>query len=161
MLVPAVLFSQVVVAIHVAFVVAAFGALITYPVTVIAAERLDRRSVPLLHRVRKILGRSLVNPGMLVVVIAGVYLAFDLHEWGQFFVQWGVGAVLVIGALEGSYVIRQSGHLADLAQRDVDAAAGGEVRWSDEYVSARTRADQVNALMAAIVIVTVFLMVVQ
>ena len=161
MLAPAVLFSQVVVAIHVMFVVAAFGALIAYPVTLIAAERLDRRSVPLLHRVRKILGRSLVNPGMLIVVIAGVYLAFDLHEWSQFFVQWGLGAVIVIGALEGSYVIRHADQLADLAQRDVDAAGGGQVQWSQEYLDARTRADQINALLAVIVLVTVFLMVVQ
>ncbi len=70
MLVPAVLFSQVVLAIHVVFVVAAFGALVSYPVIAMAAERLDRRSVPLLHRTRKVVGRSLVNPGMLIVVVA-------------------------------------------------------------------------------------------
>jgi hypothetical protein len=161
MLAPAVLFSQVVVAIHVVFVVVAFGALLTYPVIAIAAERLDRRSVPLLHRVRKVIGRSLVNPGMVIVVIAGIYLASDLHDWHEFFVQWGLGAVIVIGALEGAFVIRESGRLADIAQRDIDAAGGGEIKWSEEYVSVRGRADQVNALMAVIVIVTVFLMVVQ
>jgi hypothetical protein len=150
MLAPAVLFSQVVVAIHVVFVVVAFGALLTYPVIAIAAERLDRRSVPLLHRVRKVIGRSLVNPGMVIVVIAGIYLASDLHDWHEFFVQWGLGAVIVIGALEGAFVIRESGRLADIAQRDIDAAGGGEIKWSEEY-----------ALMAVIVIVTVFLMVVQ
>jgi hypothetical protein len=161
MLVPAVFFWQVILAIHVVFVVAAFGAVVAYPVIAVAAERFDRRSVPVMHRVRQVLGRSLVNPGLVVVVIAGVYLATDLHEWHDFFVQWGVGAVLVIGALEGAFVIRRSGRLAELAQRDIDAAAGGEVNWSDDYVAARGRADQVNGLMAALVVVTVFLMVVQ
>ena len=75
--------------------------------------------------------------------------------------QWGIGAVLVIGGLEGMFVIRQSGKLAELAQRDIDASGVGEVNWSQEYIAARGRADQVNTLMAMLVVVTVFLMVVQ
>jgi hypothetical protein len=161
MLVPAVFFWQVVLAIHVVFVVAALGALVAYPVIALAAERLDRGSVALLHRVRQVLGRSLINPGLLVVVIAGFYLAADLHTWHDFYVQWGIGVVIVLGALEGAFVTRQSGHLAVLAQHDIDAAGGGEIKWSSDYVSARGRADQVSAAMAVLVIVTVFIMVVQ
>ena len=161
MLASAVFFWQVVLAIHVVFVVAALGALVAFPVISLAAERLDRGSVPLLHRVRRVLGRSLINPGLLVVVIAGIYLASDLHTWHEFYVQWGLGVIIVLGALEGVFVIRQSGRLAELAQRDIDAASGGEIKWSPDYVAARGRADQVNALMAVLVIVTVFLMVIQ
>jgi hypothetical protein len=160
-LVPAVFFWQIVLAIHVVFVVAALGAIVVYPVVALAAERLDGSSVPLLHRVRQVLGRSLINPGLVVVAIAGFYLAADLHTWHDFYVQWGIGAVIVLGALEGAFVVRQAGALSELAQKDVDSAAGGEVRWSDGYVAARGRADQINALMAVLVIVTVFLMVVQ
>jgi nitrogen fixation/metabolism regulation signal transduction histidine kinase len=161
MLIPAVFFWQIVLGIHVVFVVATLGVLVAYPVIALAAERLDRSSVPLLHRVRQLLGRSLINPGLLVVVIAGFYLAADLHTWHDFYVQWGIGVVIVLGALEGAFVTRQSGRLAKLAQHDLDAAAGGEIKWSSDYVAARSRADQVNALMAVLVIVTVFLMVIQ
>jgi hypothetical protein len=161
MLVTAVIFSQLVLAIHVVFVVAGFGVVVAYPVIAGAAERYDRRTVPVLHRVRTVVGRTMVNPALAVVVIAGIYLATDLHEWGEFFVQWGVGAALVIGALEGSFVIRQSAKLADLAQRDVDASGAGEITWSDEYLASRARADQINALLAGLVVVTVFLMVIQ
>lgn len=161
MLVTGVYFSDIVLAVHVVFVVAAFGVLICYPVIAAAAERIDRRSVPLLLRVRVIIGRSLVNPGLLFVVAAGVYLAAHLGDWGKFYVQWGIGAALVIGALEGMFVIRRSGKLAALAQRDIDASPEGDVVWSDEYLSARTRADQVNALLAMIVVVTVYLMAVK
>jgi len=157
----AVFFWQIVLAIHVVFVVAALGALVAYPVIALAAERLDRGSVPLLHRVRQVLGRSLINPGLLVVVAAGFYLAADLHTWHDFYVQWGIAAVIVLGALEGAFVTRQSGRLAELAQHDIDAASDGEVKWSPDYVAARGRADQINALMAVLVIVTVFLMVIQ
>ena len=161
MLVPAVFFWQIALAVHVIFVVAAFGIVVSYPLIAIAAEHLDPRSAPTMLRLRKLMGRSLVNPGLLIVVIAGVYLASDLHQWDEFYVQWGIGAVLVIGGLEGMFVIRQCGKLAQLAQRDIDASAAGEVNWSQEYVTARSRADQVNTLMAMLVVVTVFLMVVQ
>lgn len=161
MLVPAVYFWQIAVAVHVIFVVAAFGLVVAYPAIALAVERIDRRSVPTILRMRKLLGRSLVNPGLTMVVIAGVYLAADLHQWHEFYVQWGIGAVLVIGALEGSFVIRQSGKLAELAQRDIDAAGAGEINWSEDYLAARGRADQVNALLATLVVVTIFFMVVQ
>ncbi len=161
MLVPAVFFWQIALAVHIIFVVAAFGVVVSYPLIAIAADRLDPSSAPLVLRLRQLIGRSIINPGLLIVVLAGVYLSAKLHQWHAFYVQWGIGAVIVIGALEGGFVIRQSGKLADLAERDIVAAADGEIRWSNDYINARGRADQVNALMAVIVVVTVFFMVVQ
>ena len=161
MLETAVVFWQIALAVHVVFVVAAFGLLLAYPFVAAAVERFDRRAVPAVLRARKLLGRSLVNPGLLMVVIAGVIVAADQHQWQQFYVQWGIGAALVIGALEGVFVIRQSGRLAELAERDIRASATAEVSWSSEYKALRARADQVNALLAVIVVVTIFLMVVQ
>ena len=162
MLATAVVFWHVALAVHIIFVVAAFGLLLAYPFIMVAVERFDRRSVPVLLRVRQLLGRSLVNPGLLIVVVAGVYLAADRHQWHEFYVQWGIGAVLVIGALEGAYVVRQTGRLAELAARDISASpASGEIAWSSDYLAARTRHDQVNVLLAMLVVVTIFLMVVQ
>lgn len=160
MLVPAVYFWQIALAVHIVFVVAAFGLLLVYPFVATAVERFDRRSVPAVLRARQLLGRSLVNPGLLIVFIAGVYLATEEHQWPLFYVQWGIGAAIVIGALEGAVVIRQSGRLAELAERDIQSATGAELSWSDEYLRARSRADQVNALLAVLVVVTIFLMAV-
>jgi len=157
----AVVFWQVILAVHVVFVVSAFGLLLVYPLITIAAERIDRRSLPVILRVRMLLGRSLVNPGLLVVVISGVYLAAQQHQWSDFYVWWGVAAALVIGGLEGALVIRQSATLAELAERDVGLFGAGDGGWSSDYLAARNRADQVNALLAVIVVVTTFLMVVQ
>jgi hypothetical protein len=161
MLVPAVFFWQVVLAVHIIVVVASFGVVVAYPLIAVAAERLDRRSVPLLLQVRVVIGRSLVNPGLLVVLLAGVYLASKLHTWHDFYVQWGIASIVVLGALEGVFVIRQSKALAVVAQHDIDASGDAEIQWSPDYVAARGRADQVNAVMAVIVIVTIFFMVVQ
>jgi hypothetical protein len=160
-LVPAIFFWQIALAVHVVFVVAALGLVLAYPFIIVGVERFDRRAVPVVLRVRQLLGRNLVNPGLLLVVAAGVYLASEQHQWHEFYVEWGIGAVVVIGALEGAFVGRQSGRLAELAERDISAAATGDFTWSNEYLAARGRADQVNALLAVLVVVTIFLMVVQ
>ena len=46
-----------------------------------------------------------VNPALVVILGAGIYMASDAHHWGEFFVQWGTGVVIVIGALVGSVLI--------------------------------------------------------
>jgi hypothetical protein len=161
MLVDAVTFPTVALAVHILFVVAAFGVVIGYPVIAVAAERVDRRAMPVLHRVRVIMARSLVNPGLLVVVIAGVYLASHLHQWSHFYVQWGIAAVVVIGGLEGSFVIPHERRLAELASRDIQRAGGGEVEWSVDYVAARNRAKLVSWAMALLVAATIVVMTVR
>ncbi len=161
MLLTAVAFPTVALAIHILFVVGAFGIVTGYPVILLSAERLDRRAMPVLHRVRVNLGRSLVNPGLLLVVIAGVYLASHLHQWSHFYVQWGIAAAVVIGALEGSFVIPQEKRMAELASRDIEAAGGGEVEWGRDYVAARNRASLVGWSMALLVAATVVVMTVQ
>lgn len=161
MLLTAVAFPTIVLAVHILAVVAAFGVVIAYPVIALTVARLDRRSVPVLHQVRVRVARALVNPGLLLVVIAGVYLAAHGHEWHRFFVQWGIGAAIVIGGLEGSLVIRQQKRLGELAARDIGAARGSEVNWGEDYLAARGRADLVSVVMALLVAATVVVMVVK
>ena len=161
MLLTAVTFPTIVLAVHILAVVGSLGIVIAYPMMALVAERLDRRSMPLLHRIRVILARTLVNPGLLVVVVAGVYLAAEGHDWSHFYVQWGIGAALVIGGLEGAVVIPHEKRLADLAARDVDGAGTGEVNWSHDYVALRGRADLAGRAMALLVAITVVVMTIQ
>ena len=69
------------------------------------------------------IGRVVINPGLLVVLLAGIYLASDQHQWSVFYVQWGIAAVIVIGAIEGSWMIPREGRLAKIAERDLAATA--------------------------------------
>lgn len=161
MLVTAVVFSNIVLAIHIMAVLLAFGIVVAWPLVSQTVERIDPKAVPLIHRVRVLLGRTLVNPGLLLVVVAGVYLAAHDHVWKQFFVQWGIGAAVVLGALEGAIAMRQSRQLAEIAARDVEASGDGPVSWSEEFLSRRTRADQVAMLMAVLVLATVYVMTVK
>ncbi|MGC9221589.1 MAG: hypothetical protein ACP5H2_09620 [Solirubrobacteraceae bacterium] len=161
MLLTALSFWQLALGLHVIIAVAALGVLVAYPLIGVTAERTDPRVVPTLHRVRVTIGRSLVNPGLALVLIAGLYLAGEHHLWDRFYVIFGIVAVVVLGAVEGALVGRYSKRLAEIARRDVDASGDGRVLWSDEYLALRAGLDRGNALMALIVIITVFLMVVR
>jgi hypothetical protein len=160
-LVSAVAFWQIVLAVHIAAVVVAFGVTFALPVIAGVGPRLDPRAAPLLHRLRQRIGRIVINPGLTLVLIAGIYLASDLHQWHKFYVQWGVAVAIVLGALEGSFMIRQAGKLAELAERDIAASGDGTVEWSAEYHARVKRTGAVGALMSGLVLVTVYLMTVQ
>lgn len=161
MLVPAVAFWQVVLALHIVAVVAAFGVTFAYPVIFAVGARMDPRAIPWFHRVQVQVARRLLNPALLVVVLAGIYLASKLHQWSSFYVQWGIGVALVIGGLEGAFMIPREKKLADLAERDIERAGTGEVTWSADYEKLARQVGLAGALMGVLVIVTVYLMTVQ
>ena len=158
MLAPAASFSDFVVAVHILAVVAAYGVTFAYPVFTLVGARLDRRAMPWFHQMQVAISRRVTNPGLLVILIAGVILAADEHQFKHFYVGWGFVAVVVLGALEGGVKIRGTKQLAELATRDVQAAGSGEVVWSDEYEALAKRLERIDMLMALIVVLTVFFM---
>ncbi len=161
MLVTGVLFWQVVTAVHIIAVVGAFGFVIAYPFVALSAGRIETRSLAALHQARLQIGRLFVNPGLILILISGIYLASDLHYWKQFFTQWGIAMVVVLGALEGGVVMRQEAKLASLAEHELASGSGGaSATLSAEYVHARTISRWASWLMAVLVIITIYLMVV-
>jgi hypothetical protein len=158
MLAPAASFSDFVLAVHILAVVAAYGVTFAYPVFTLVGSRLDRRAMPWFHQMQAAVSRRVTNPGLLVILIAGVILAADEHQFKHFYVGWGFLAVVVLGALEGGVKIRGTKQLAEIAARDVQAAGIGEVEWSGEYEVLSTRLGRVGLLMALIVVLTVFVM---
>jgi hypothetical protein len=153
-----VLFWQVVLAIHIAAVVITFGVVFSWPIFILAGNKLDRRAIPWFHRMQQAIGRRLISPGLLVVLVAGIYLASKLHYWHYFFAQWGIAVAIVIGGLEGGFIIRQEGRLAELAERDL--AAGAE-EWSPEYQAVARRTGAVGLVMYVLILVTIYVMTVQ
>jgi hypothetical protein len=75
----AVSFFEVVLALHIMAVIIAFGVTFAYPIMFAVGARTDPRSLPVLHRIEYTIERRLTNPGLLIVLIAGIYLASKLH----------------------------------------------------------------------------------
>ncbi len=156
---PAASLYEFVLAVHIMAVVVAFGVTFAYPIMFAVGARHDPRSLPLLHRIEYTIERYLINPGLLLVVIAGIYLASEGHFWSDFFVQWGLGAVVVIGALIGSVMIPTAKRAEQIAARDVASAGdGAEVQLSDEYRALVRRLSSVGTLLSLLVLVTVLFM---
>ncbi len=159
---PAASLYEVVLAIHIMAVVVAFGVTFAYPIMFAVAGRHDPRSLPLVHRIEYTVERMLVNPGLALVLLAGIYLASKGHYWSDFFVQWGLAAVVVIGGLIGSVMIPTAKRAEQLAARDIAAvhAGAGEsnVEMSDEYRAAVRRLGIVGSLLSGLVLVTILFM---
>jgi hypothetical protein len=153
---------EIVLAVHIMAVVVAFGVTFAYPVMFAVAAKHGVRSMPLLHRIEYTIERALINPGLLVVLAAGIFLASDGDHWGQFFVQWGLGAAIVIGAVVGSVMIPTAKRAEQVAIRDLDAARGeADVEMSAEYQSLVKRLSSVGSALSLLVLVTILFMVVK
>ena len=174
MLVLAASLYEVVLAVHIMAVVIAFGVTFSYPIIFAVGAKYGPRSLPLLHRIEYTIERWLVNPGLLLVLAAGIFLASDGHHWKSFFVQWGIGAAIVIGGVVGALMIPTSQKAAEVAQRDIDAslsAAGGagasggtratteaQIVMSEEYRALVRRLSLAGGSMSLLVLVTIFFM---
>lgn len=156
--------ADVVIGLHVLGAIVGFGTLFVFPLLFAIAARMDPHVIPWLLRARVRAGRVLVNPGLTLVVAAGIFLATDEHYWSAFFVAWGIAAALFIGGVEGAIVIRRAGRLATIAERDLATASvpgGGQRRsatWSDEYVRGWRVLAAWDRLQGLVVLVTIFLM---
>jgi hypothetical protein len=152
MLVTGVLFWQVVLAVHIAAVVITFGVMFAYPVVYLLAGKLDPRGLPWYYRMRVLLGQRLISPGLVLVLAAGIYLASDLHEWSLFFVQWGLGAVVVIGAIGGAFLSPREKKLAEFAENDPGGAG---------YKALARSVVVVDSLVLLLILATIYVMTIQ
>jgi hypothetical protein len=155
----AVTFYEVVLALHIIAVVFAFGATFAYPVLLSAVTKADPHALPALYRALHAISQRVIMPGVAAIVVFGIYLASHLHLWDTFFVQWGIGVSIVIGAVEGMYLGPREKRLIEAADRDVAAAGGSEVAFGAEHDSLVRQVGGIGALMDLLVVITIFFMV--
>jgi hypothetical protein len=151
-------FYEVVLAVHIMSVVVAFGVTFAYPLMLSVARRHEPRSLPLVHRIEYTVERVLVNPALVLLVLAGIYLASKGHYWSDFFVQWGLGMAIVLGGLIGAVMIPTAKRAEALAAREEAAVADGQAELSDEYRMLARRLSSVGGLLSALVLLTILFM---
>jgi hypothetical protein len=149
---------EAVLALHIISAVIGFGIVFAYPLFMTVGARLDPSAMAWFHQMQQAVSRRLVSPALVLVVIFGVALASKLGAWGAFYVQWGIGASIVIGGLEGMVMIPRTGRLADLARRDVGAHRTAAARLSAEYHAVQRQVLAVAGLISGLVLATVVLM---
>jgi uncharacterized membrane protein len=161
MLVPAASAYEYILALHIIAVVLAFGWTFTLPIVYAVAVKADPRSLPVLHRIEYTISKLMLNPALLVILGAGIFLASDGHHWSEFFVQWGLGVVIVIGAVTGAILMPSAKRAEEAARRDLVGFSGGDFKPGEEYRAAIRRLNVVGSAASLLVLVTIVIMVVK
>lgn len=154
-------FFDIVLAVHIMAVVFAFGATLAYPVLLGTISKADSRALPALYKALHAISTRVIMPGLAVILIAGIYMASDHKLWSEFFVQWGLGVVVVIGAVEGMFLSPNEKRLCEIADRDLAASGPGEFAPSTEHDALVKRIGATGALMDLLVLVTILFMVIK
>jgi hypothetical protein len=165
-MVVAVTFYTFVLAIHIAAIVIAFGITFAYPVMYAVGIRAEPRSMPGLHRIQDSVGKFVISPFMGLALLAGIYLASKLHSFSDFYVQWGIAVIVILGGLGGAFFAPRERRLAELAERDIAAAEQSSpgdrtIVFGEEYKRLRTLVFRVNLLASTLILLTIYFMTAQ
>jgi uncharacterized membrane protein len=143
--------------IHILAVVLAFGPTFGYAFFFSVAPQYPRAAPALLAGVQKV-DRYLVNPGMLVLLLAGIYL-MSKGNWdaGEGFIAVGFAAIIVLFGLQHAFFQPQTRRAKELAERDLESGDA----LSDEFMAVSDRIGKVGGLAGVIVVVAIFFMAVK
>jgi uncharacterized membrane protein len=143
--------------IHILAVVLAFGPTFGYAFIFSVAPQYPKATPALMAGVQKI-DRYLVNPGMIVLLLAGIYLLAE-GPWkgSEAFIAVGFVAIFALFGLQHGFFQPQTRKAKALAERDLEAGDS----LSDEFLAVSQRLGQIGVVAGLIVVVAIFVMVVK
>jgi uncharacterized membrane protein len=153
-------FYNVVLFVHVASAIVGFSAAFVYPAFFAFARRANERHLPYFHRVQLWFGPRIITGGATLVLLAGLYLAAEgPYGFSDFFISAGLLIVIAILGLGGAFFAPRERKLLELAERDIEAAGGGDVALSADYQRLFDQVERMTWIVAGLVLIAVFLMV--
>lgn len=141
---------------HIVAVVLAFGPTFGYGFFFSVVPRYPRAAPAILEGIQKA-DRYLVNPGMIVLLLAGIYMLIASDSaWSgsDAFITVGFIAIVVLFGLQHAFFQPQVRRLKEMAERDLEK---GDTL-SAEFVTGGERVGKVGTLAGLIVVVTIFFM---
>lgn len=141
---------------HILAVVLAFGPTFGYGILFSVLPDHPRATPALLAGIQRI-DRYLVTPGMVVVLLAGVYLMVasdDAWDGSEAFITVGFLAIVALFGLQHGFFRPQTAKAKALAERDLKA---GDTL-SAEFEEISQRLGKVGPIAGLIVVVTIFFM---
>jgi uncharacterized membrane protein len=147
-------FYGVVLAVHIMSVVVAFGFTFAFPAFMPWARKNHPQAMPVIHELSGRLGRLVMSPAMVLVLLCGIYLASDADAWSETWVSVPLVILIIIGGLGGMFFSPNERKLGELASRDL--AANGEL--SAEYDELFRRVAAAGLVVCALVLVAIFFM---
>jgi uncharacterized membrane protein len=146
---------NVVLFVHVLAVVVGFGVIFTYPLLDAYARRTHVVDLVALHRFQVFLTSRLIQPALLVILVAGIYLATDRWSLGDPWISATFAILIVIGGLAGAVIGPTEKKLLALAQRELQEGQAPSAAYEREAI----KLARFGGLTALLIAVAVFLMV--
>lgn len=144
--------------IHVLAVVLAFGPTFGYAFFIAVAEESSPRSVPTILRGIQRIDRYLVQPGLIVILLAGIYMMIDADiSTNESWVGVGFLAIIVLFGMAHGYFRPNTAKALELAERDL----GSGDTLGPEYEAVSKKLETGGKIAGLIVAIAIFFMVVQ
>jgi hypothetical protein len=151
----AVAFYDVVVWLHISAVVLAFGPTFAFGIYFAVGARKHPRGIPAILESQIAISRSLVTLGGILVLITGLYLTGDRFEFSDFFVAWGILAIIVLLGLTHGFFLPNDQRALKLAKRDLE---GPDAQPSKEFMDIAGRNARMGPIAGLIIILTIYVM---
>jgi uncharacterized membrane protein len=154
-------FYNVVVFIHISAAIIAFGVTFAYPIVDAILHRPGNlQHLAWWHHVQGEIGNKLITASATVLLLAGIYLSSaGPFDFGNTFVSAGIVIIVVLLGMGGAFFAPRERKAAELAERDIAASAGGEVKLSGEYEAVAQQLRIAGIVAGLLILIAVFLMV--
>ena len=139
---------DVVLWVHITAVVAAFGALFAYPVFLAVNAQAPLAERAGFHRLQIAFSKRVTGPVIVVILLAGAYLATDREQWDEPWVSISLVMLIVIAGLGATVLRRSEERLVATAE------AGDEHAYAATLRTARTW----TLITIALIVVTIYVM---
>jgi uncharacterized membrane protein len=144
--------------IHVLAVVLAFGPTFAFGIFIGVAEKSSPSSVPTVLRGILAHDRYLLGPGLIVVLLAGIYMLIDADiSASESWVTVGFLAIVILFGLSHGFFRPNTKRALELAERDL---AAGDTLGAD-YAAVAKKLENGGKAAGLIVAITIFFMTVQ
>jgi len=153
-------FYAIVLFLHIAAAVIAFGATFAYPLIDVAVRRGDLRALPVWHDAQILLGNRLITPGATLVLITGIYMAVDRWDeaGGFWFSAAGVIVIVLLGLGHGFFA-PNARRMREQAKVDLAAGSAESGRMSEAYEALAARTRVVGIAASLLILIALLLMV--
>ncbi len=144
---------------HIASVVVAFGTTSAYPFALRQVRHRDPQALPAVHRAQRRLGTVIVTPAAALVLLTGSYLATAGGYWGELWVSLPLSILVFLLGLLGAFFAPTERRLERLASRALAEAGTGKVAVAGAYAAVARRLTAVSYLSSVAALVALGLMV--
>lgn len=152
-------FYDVVVFLHILAVVIGFGPTFAYAMFAAVAAREGLHGTLAVERAILRWNTTGTTIGMTVILLTGLYIAADRWSFGDFFVSWGVVAILALFGIVHGYFLPRERRMIAMLEDEAEAAVGNRSAVPSPRVDAiNAEVERMGIVAGIAIILTIYVM---